>query len=266
VRSFHSVYAEKEFSQQVISGVRFTSLTHVSTPPIILPSRVWSPSTHQLYPASFHNSVKTLLLCAQVSYQQSSSLINLASTLPRVLWLEIFSFMHQSWFDPAPSRESWLRQRLLEEQEKARNAEKERNELQAKLHRIDHERSMYRLIARKWQSRFQALVMRRRFNEQQNSNSNETDDVELNDDSSQGFSHNSDLWNVNDNIDTEDLDSQGDDDYQWSDSAEENQDSFSSSEIPDLEESETSMSVSPTESNSALSRMQVRTVSISDEE
>jgi hypothetical protein len=266
VRSHPNVCAEKDFSQQVLSGVRFTSLSKLPFPPVILPSRIWSPSTHRLYPISFHMSVKALLLCSQVSYQQSNSLINLASSLPKVIWLEIFSFMHQDWFEPLPSRESWLRQRLLEEQEKARHAEKARNVVEAKLRRIDQERSMYRLLARRWQSRFHALLMRRRSHAQQNSNHDETVDVEINDELSEGSSDSSDIWDVNDEIETDELDSQGYDNDQWSDAAEEIEDRSSSSEIPDLEESETTMSVSPTESTSVLSRMQIRTVSISDDE
>jgi hypothetical protein len=95
----------QEYSQEVLSPVRFAPL--VSHPRIetVIPARVWAPSLHQFYPDSFRGSCKTLLLCShsdyiQVVQPQPREKVNAASMLPRAVWLEILSYTHRDckWY------------------------------------------------------------------------------------------------------------------------------------------------------------------------
>jgi protein-L-isoaspartate O-methyltransferase len=153
----------EDFTQQVLSGVRFASLLHYPKLETIIPSTIWSPSVHNYYPDSFRASCKEILLCSNSGYVQprqavSERQINLAAMLPRVLWLEIMSYTHRSWFEPAKSETAFLRQRLLEEQADAQRAHQARLEAEARLHAAERERDVYRLLANRWQSRLQALL------------------------------------------------------------------------------------------------------------
>jgi hypothetical protein len=72
--------------------------------------------------------------------------------------MEILSYTHRNWFEPPQSDETFLRQRLVEEQENARKAHQARMEAEARCHIAERERDVYRLLARRWQSRLQALL------------------------------------------------------------------------------------------------------------
>jgi hypothetical protein len=93
--------ASEQFSQQVLSGVRFAPLIHRPLLKTVIPSRVWSPAVHQYYPDSFRKSCKELLLCSHASYDQPvvpqpSKAVNLASLLPTGVWMEIMSYTHRN--------------------------------------------------------------------------------------------------------------------------------------------------------------------------
>jgi hypothetical protein len=93
--------ATEQFSQQVLSGVRFAPLIHRPLLKTVIPSRVWSPAVHQYYPDSFRKSCKELLLCSHASYDQPfmpqpSKAVNLASMLPTGVWMEIMSYTHRN--------------------------------------------------------------------------------------------------------------------------------------------------------------------------
>jgi len=160
-----------DFSPQVLSGVRFTALLEVRSSKTLLPSRVWSPSVHQTYPEAFRKSSKELLLCSHAPFVQpiptphQQHRLNMAATLPRVIWLEILSFTHPNWFELPQSEECILRQRLSEEQENSRNAHAARVEAEARCHAAERERDVFRLLARRWQSRLLLLQQNRTDND-----------------------------------------------------------------------------------------------------
>ncbi len=88
-----------DFTQQVLSGVRFAPLLGRPVIPTVLPSKVWNPNEHCYYPDSFRKACKVLLLCSNASFQQEppppKEYINLASLLPRVVWMDILSYTHR---------------------------------------------------------------------------------------------------------------------------------------------------------------------------
>jgi len=157
----------EDFTQQVLSGVRFAPLLHFPKIETVIPSTVWSPSIHNYYPDSFRASCKEILLCSNSDYVQPprqakpEEKINLAAMLPRVLWLEIMSYTHRSWFEPEQSETTFLRQRLLEEQADAQRAHQARLEAETRLHAAERERDVYRLLAHRWQNRLQDLLRQR---------------------------------------------------------------------------------------------------------
>jgi len=177
IKNTSSIKSSDDLATQVISGVRFASL--VSTPDFktVLPSRVWRPSIHQSYPESFRLASKELMLCSHSSYEQPlpeevrmGSQINLAAILPRFVWMEILSYTHRNWFEPPHSDENFLRHRLKEEQINCRRAHEARMEAEARCQTAERERDVYRMLARRWQSRIQVLL------QQQNRN-NSTDNT-----------------------------------------------------------------------------------------
>jgi hypothetical protein len=92
----------QEFTQRVLAGVRFAPLVSFPTIKTVILARIWSPSLHRYYPDSFRNSCKTLLLCSHANYDTQpvepippKELVNVASMLPRALWMEIMSYTHR---------------------------------------------------------------------------------------------------------------------------------------------------------------------------
>jgi protein-L-isoaspartate O-methyltransferase len=101
---------DDDFSQKVISGVRFAALLSTPVSTVIIPAKVWEPNAHHLYPDSFRNASKALLLCCNAEYEQPplkkeilNEGVNLAAMLPKVLWMEILSFTHRDCKSPQPS-------------------------------------------------------------------------------------------------------------------------------------------------------------------
>ena len=91
-----------EFTQQILSGVRFSSLLTLPFMETVLPSRLWSPDLQQFFPDSFQRASMELLLCSNSGYIQPlpppktpERRVNLAARLPRVIWLEILSYTHR---------------------------------------------------------------------------------------------------------------------------------------------------------------------------
>jgi hypothetical protein len=90
-----------EFSQTVLSGVRFATLLPRPKIGTILPSTVWNPTIHHQYPDSFRMSCREILLCSNATQNQKpkpikeNSSFNAAGLLPRVLWMEILSYTHR---------------------------------------------------------------------------------------------------------------------------------------------------------------------------
>jgi hypothetical protein len=156
----------EDFTQQVLSGVRFASLLHFPKIKTVIPSTVWNPSIHNYYPDSFRASCKEILLCSNSDYiqprqERPESKLNLAAMLPKVLWLEIMSYTHRNWFEPEQSETAFLRRRLVEEQADAQRAHQARVEAEARCHAAEREREVYRLLAHRWQTRLHDLLRQR---------------------------------------------------------------------------------------------------------
>jgi hypothetical protein len=90
-----------EFSQTVLSGVRFATLLPHPKIGTTLPSTVWNPNIHHQYPDSFRSSCREILLCSNAAQKQKpmpvkeNSSVNVAGLLPRVVWMEILSYTHR---------------------------------------------------------------------------------------------------------------------------------------------------------------------------
>ena len=85
-----------EFTQQLLSGVRFATLQAGPKMNTVLPSTVWNPSIHFQYPDSFRSSCREILLCSHAPMDQPPRpTVNAAGLLPRVLWMEVLSYTHR---------------------------------------------------------------------------------------------------------------------------------------------------------------------------
>ncbi|KAL7580248.1 hypothetical protein ACA910_012985 [Epithemia clementina (nom. ined.)] len=157
-----------DYLMQVISSVRFTPLLNSPELHTLIPSQIWDPSIHQHFPESFRRSCKEIFLCSRAStYQPPPQQVTVARTnaaakLPRALWIEILSYTDRTWFEkPRPADDSLLRRRLMEEQASARRAQEARLQAESRLHLVERERDVYRLLALRWQSRLQGIMRER---------------------------------------------------------------------------------------------------------
>ena len=108
--------------------------------------------------------------------------INTASMLPRAIWMEVLSYTHRNWFEPRPSEEDLLRQRLKEEQAAVTQAQQARLEAEARLHMAEQERDVYRHLALRWQYRLQTVMNEQRSSNNADSNQNQDNRHELDND------------------------------------------------------------------------------------
>uniref|UniRef100_A0A7S1FZ34 Protein-L-isoaspartate(D-aspartate) O-methyltransferase n=1 Tax=Corethron hystrix TaxID=216773 RepID=A0A7S1FZ34_9STRA len=109
-----------KFLKLVISGVRFAPALKYPVMQTVIPSKIWSQSNHIVFPPKFQNSVIAVLLSANAKNIQkkgSSTAINLAATLPKVIWLEIIAFAHRKWFDTDATEMQYLQRCLKNERE-----------------------------------------------------------------------------------------------------------------------------------------------------
>ena len=155
-----------DFSLQIISGVRFAPLLQQPMIRTTLPSRVWSPEVHVHYPETFRRACKQLLLCSHASPNQPPPVLanagkNVAALLPRAVWIEILSYTRSDWFDEPRLNSEFLRRRLHEAQIAAHRDREARAEAEARLHLVERERDIYRLLALRWQRRLQAVASER---------------------------------------------------------------------------------------------------------
>jgi len=158
---------ELEFTTQVFSCVRFAPLVQHPKTKTIIPSRVWNPSFHHLFPDSYQESIMSLFLCSNSKYSQpmrpivKRDHINLAATLPRDIWIYIISFTNRKWFESEPPQTEFLRKRVHEEQALASTAQHALLDAQARCYAAERERDIYRHMARRWHSRLQTLLQQR---------------------------------------------------------------------------------------------------------
>lgn len=148
----------QKFTTHVLSGVRFAPLLADPDIQTIIPARVWDPSKHHLYPSSFRGACNELLLCSNASRNQPVKIrpqekINVASMLPRALWVEVLSFAHHDWFDQPLTEVEFLRRRLAEEQAKTEQANQAKEEAESRYRLAEKERDVYLVLARTLRTR-----------------------------------------------------------------------------------------------------------------
>jgi len=154
----------EEFRSQILSGVRFAPLV-VSPMSTVIPANVWNPSIQQSYPSAFQFATQQLLMCSnsgliqplpQVPSQEER--FNASALLPKTIWLEILSYTHRKWFEPEQNETDYLKRRLREEKAKAEKSDKARREADERCCTAEREVTVYRLLARRWQSRLNLLL------------------------------------------------------------------------------------------------------------
>jgi hypothetical protein len=179
----------EDFTEHVITGVRFAALLNNPEMPTVIRSRIWGPSLHKHYPESFRLSCKEILLCSCAPIFQLPPIdpsptvenqINLAAHLPKSIWIEILSYTHRDWFAQPHSDVDMLRRRLEQEQLAVRRAEEARRDAEMRLRVMERERDGYRRLAVRVQARLQAIMNDR------GENLGEPDDMLTDDDASHG--------------------------------------------------------------------------------
>mmetsp|Transcript_24200 Transcript_24200/g.51399 ORF Transcript_24200/g.51399 Transcript_24200/m.51399 type:complete len:491 (-) Transcript_24200:2821-4293(-) len=150
--------SNQQFVTRVISGVRFSPLLSSPSIHIVIPPRIWDPSNHTTYPDSFHGACNELLLCSNASRTQPVKIcpkkkVNVASMLPRALWVEILSFTHRNWFDVPMNEVDFLKKRLTEEQANVQAANQAKIEAESRCRLAERERDIYKILARTLRSR-----------------------------------------------------------------------------------------------------------------
>lgn len=155
----------QEFTSQILSGVRFAPLVTRPALSTIIPANVWNPSVQCGYPSEFKSASMQLLMCSNSEVIQplprvpsQDERFNVAAMLPKTLWLEILSYTHRKWFEPEQDEADYLKRRLREEKAKTAKAENARREAEERCLAAERERAVYRLLARRWQSRLTLLL------------------------------------------------------------------------------------------------------------
>lgn len=156
---------DEEFTSQILSGVRFAPLVLSPAPSTVIPANVWNPLVQNGYPSEFKRASMQLLMCSNSNIIQplpqvpsEEERFNAAAMLPKSIWLEILSYTHRKWFEPEQNETDYLKRRLREEKAKAAKAEKKAKEAEERCTAAERERAVYRLLARRWQSRLNLLI------------------------------------------------------------------------------------------------------------
>lgn len=180
----------QEYTEEVLSPVRFAPLVSYPRMGTVIPARVWTPSLHQFYPDSFQKSCKTILLCSRSNYVQPieprpKENVNIAAMLPPALWLEILSYtrrdckyiiyqpfsfhvhkelillLYIKGFEAPLSEVEDLRRRLRKEQEIAERASRASVEANARCHLAERERDLYKsmLLRLRRRMRIRSIVL-----------------------------------------------------------------------------------------------------------
>ena len=155
----HPPPLSSDFSLQVLSSVRFFPLSERPDMPVTLPTPMWSPERHSLYPESFRQTAKTILLCSRA--QEIQPILpkenrNVACKLPGFIWMEIFSYTRHDWFEKEVPEEALLRKRLCEEHARNQVHQRRVEELESRLQEAEREKEVYRLMTLRLQRRLQS--------------------------------------------------------------------------------------------------------------
>lgn len=154
----------QEYTSQILSGVRFAPL--IPSPiKTLIPSHEWSPSLQTGYPSEYKQATMQLMLCSSSELVQPPPKIlsreerfNAAAMLPKSIWFHILSYTHRKWFEPDLDENEYLKRRLQEEKAKVANAQRKQREAEERCRAADRERVVYRLLARRWQSRLNMVL------------------------------------------------------------------------------------------------------------
>lgn len=173
-----------EFTSQILSGVRFAPLLIHPLTNTVIPASIWDPSVQRLYPDEFKCASMQLLMCSNSQVLQPlprtpyiDERMNAAALLPTPLWLEVLSYTHRKWFEPEQTETDFLRRRLREEMAKAAKAEKARKESEERCLAAERETTVYRLLARRWQSRLNVILSHQQARHGDNDEQNDTADL-----------------------------------------------------------------------------------------
>jgi|EP01082_Thalassiosira_pseudonana_P002578 protein-L-isoaspartate O-methyltransferase len=158
----------REFTSQILSGVRFAPLTNSrSMVQTVIPAHVWNPSVQRMYPSEFKRASMHLLMCSNSELVQPlpttprpDERVNVAAMLPKSIWVEILSFTHRKWFEPELNETEYLKRRLREEKAKNSHLERARRDAEERCTAVEREKTVYRMLAMRWQSRVNVLISR----------------------------------------------------------------------------------------------------------
>ena len=154
----------QEYTSQILSGVRFAPL--IPSPiKTLIPSQEWSPSLQIGYPSEYKQATMQLMLCSSSELVQPPPKIpsreerfNASAMLPKSIWFHILSYTHRKWFEPDLDENEYLKRRLQEEKAKVANAQRKQRAAEERCRAADRERVVYRLLARRWQSRLNMVL------------------------------------------------------------------------------------------------------------
>lgn len=162
-------YLGEEFTMEVLSGVCFASLLRTPALETKIDAKVWNPESHCLFPQAFRKASLELLMCSNSKFIQPLPLapearhrINVAAVLPKALWMEVLSFTHRKWFAEEQNEVDYLKKRVAEEQAHARRTHRALIDTEQRLLSVERERDVFRMLARRWQSRLQQVVEEQR--------------------------------------------------------------------------------------------------------
>jgi len=142
-----------EFAEQIITSVNFAPLLAYPKISVAIPALMWRPEYHHLYPKSFQDATRTLLLCSGASFVQppkkASERLNFSSVLPKEIWVHILSFTTKKWFEPERGEFESIKARLKQEKSKRGKLELENIHLHKENSSLVQEKNLYLSLIQK---------------------------------------------------------------------------------------------------------------------
>jgi protein-L-isoaspartate O-methyltransferase len=158
------------YTTQTISGVTFAPLLSQPKLNTIIPAAQWSTSNHHLYPDSFQQATKAILLCRnsrviQPINKKPEEYTNLSASLPKEVWIHILSFTTRKWFEPIESEVNALRHetavlhdRLSQEKTNLSQVRQALSEEKSKNYALHRSNEIYLQEARRYYEQLRDLV------------------------------------------------------------------------------------------------------------
>jgi len=147
---------DSEFSTEVITGVHFASLLNNPKKSVVIPSKVWCPSSHHYFSENFQKCTTALLLCSRSAYIQPlvptnhNNRINVSATLPKDVLVHILSFANRKWFESDKNEVEILKKRLRQERGRRDEAKQEFENIRTSHRAIECERDLYLNFILRW--------------------------------------------------------------------------------------------------------------------